>query len=211
MKVSAPHRGWTSGRATPSLRPNPYAAETANPAGRHLSFAEICPDDRGRLCWRAASSDQDDYPSGADRNQRLAILLCNRFIEKSASIHHPIQVTAERKRRIRRMVNRIPLEIVLLGSRRTPLHRTKALSSSESTVAIRCSTIRAFSGQSSAPGAGRRYFSPSSSKLFVARERTPNPDGPVRVRIREYRPAVARASRALTRSNGDKFPALGTW
>ena len=156
MKVSAPHRGWTSGRATPSLRPNPYAAETANPAGRHLSFAEICPDDRGRLCWRAASSDQDDYPSGADRNQRLAILLCNRFIEKSASIHHPIQVTAERKRRIRRMVNRIPLEIVLLGSRRTPLHRTKALSSSESTVAIRCSTIRAFSGQSSAPGAGRR-------------------------------------------------------
>ena len=49
MKVSAPHRGWTSGRATPSLRPNPYAAETANPAGRHLSFAEICPDDRGRL------------------------------------------------------------------------------------------------------------------------------------------------------------------
>ena len=50
MKVSAPHRGWTSGRATPSLRPNPYAAETANPAGRHLSFAEICPDDRGRLC-----------------------------------------------------------------------------------------------------------------------------------------------------------------
>lgn len=56
------------------------------------------------------------------------------------------------------MVNRIPLEIVLLGSRRTPLHRTKALSSSESTVAIRCSTIRAFSGQSSAPGAGRRFF-----------------------------------------------------
>ena len=41
MKVSAPHRGWTSGRATPSLRPNPYAAETANPAGRHLSFAEM--------------------------------------------------------------------------------------------------------------------------------------------------------------------------
>ena len=39
MKVSAPHRGWTSGRATPSLRPNPYAAKTANPAGRHLSFA----------------------------------------------------------------------------------------------------------------------------------------------------------------------------
>src|SRR5277367_4448011 len=49
MKVSAPHRGWTSGRATPSLRPTPYAAKTANPAGRHLSFAEICPDDRGQL------------------------------------------------------------------------------------------------------------------------------------------------------------------
>ena len=49
MKVSAPHRGWTSGRATPSLRPTPYAAETANPAGRHLSFAEICPDNRSQL------------------------------------------------------------------------------------------------------------------------------------------------------------------
>ena len=49
MKVSAPHRGWTSGRATPSLRPNPYAAKTANPAGRHLSFAEICPDNRSQL------------------------------------------------------------------------------------------------------------------------------------------------------------------
>src|ERR1700674_525582 len=50
MKVSAPHRGGTSGRAAPSLRPTPYAAETANPAGRHLSFAEICPDNRSRLC-----------------------------------------------------------------------------------------------------------------------------------------------------------------
>src|ERR1700722_1721399 len=49
MKVSAPHRGWTSGRATPSLRPTPYAAKTANPAGRHLSFAEICPDNRSQL------------------------------------------------------------------------------------------------------------------------------------------------------------------
>ena len=52
MKVSAPHRGWTSGRATPSLRPTPYAAETANPAGRHLSFAEICPDNRSQLLSR---------------------------------------------------------------------------------------------------------------------------------------------------------------
>src|ERR1700722_4831222 len=52
MKVSAPHRGWTSGRATPSLRPTPYAAETANPAGRHLSFAEICPDNRSQLFVR---------------------------------------------------------------------------------------------------------------------------------------------------------------
>src|SRR5271156_3964215 len=64
MKVSAPHRGWTSGRATPSLRPNPYGAETANPAGRHLSFAEICPDNRGqlyrasRLCGAGDASDQ---------------------------------------------------------------------------------------------------------------------------------------------------------
>ena len=49
MKFPPPHRGWTSGRATPSLRPTPYAAKTANPAGRHLSFAEICPDDRGQL------------------------------------------------------------------------------------------------------------------------------------------------------------------
>ena len=55
MKVSAPHRGWTSGRATPSLRPTPYAAETANPAGRHLSFAEICPDNRSQLSYLAAS------------------------------------------------------------------------------------------------------------------------------------------------------------
>ena len=83
------------------------------------------------------------------------------------------------------MVNRIPLETVLLGSRRTPLHRTKALSSSQSTVAIRysnpCSTIRAFSGQSSAPGrSGDFSGSPGSSKLSVARERTPNPNGPVR-------------------------------
>ena len=31
MKFPPPHRGWTSGRATPSLRPNPYAAETAQP------------------------------------------------------------------------------------------------------------------------------------------------------------------------------------
>src|SRR5216684_9121743 len=39
----------TPGRATPSLRPTPYAAETANPAGRHLSFAEICSDNRSQL------------------------------------------------------------------------------------------------------------------------------------------------------------------
>jgi hypothetical protein len=49
MTFSAPRRGWTSGRATPFLRPNPYAAKTANQAGRHLSFAEICPDNRGQL------------------------------------------------------------------------------------------------------------------------------------------------------------------
>jgi hypothetical protein len=56
------------------------------------------------------------------------------------------------------MGNRIPLEIVLLSSRRTPLHRTKALSSSESTVSNPCTAIRAFSGQSSALAAGRRLF-----------------------------------------------------
>ena len=49
MKFSAPHRGWTSGRAKPSLRPNPYAAKTSTPAGRHLSFAEICVDNRSQL------------------------------------------------------------------------------------------------------------------------------------------------------------------
>ena len=38
-----------------SLRPTPDAAETANPAGRHLSFAEICPDNRSRLCRRTVS------------------------------------------------------------------------------------------------------------------------------------------------------------
>src|ERR1700752_4089879 len=60
MKVSAPHKGWTSGRATPSLRPTPYAAETANPAGRHLSFAEICPDNRSQLCRRSGRAVQFD-------------------------------------------------------------------------------------------------------------------------------------------------------
>ena len=59
MKFSAPHRGWTSGRATPSLRPTPYAAETANPAGRHLSFAEICPDDRSQLYRQRPHSSLD--------------------------------------------------------------------------------------------------------------------------------------------------------
>jgi hypothetical protein len=44
-----------------------------------------------RRRWRAASRDQDDYPSGADRNQRLAIHLCNRFIQKSASNHSTIR------------------------------------------------------------------------------------------------------------------------
>ena len=58
MKFSAPHRGWTSGRATPSLRPNPNAAETANPAGRHLSFAEICPDNRSQLCSPRVTDNQ---------------------------------------------------------------------------------------------------------------------------------------------------------
>src|SRR5471032_2750363 len=51
MKFSAPHRGWTSGRATPSLRPNPYAANPSNPAEPHLSFAEICPDNRDQLSF----------------------------------------------------------------------------------------------------------------------------------------------------------------
>jgi hypothetical protein len=54
MKFSAPHRGWTSGQATPFLRPNPYAAKTATPAGRHLSLAEIRADNRGQLCCAAA-------------------------------------------------------------------------------------------------------------------------------------------------------------
>ena len=37
-------------RHTYALPPSqPYAAKTANPAGRHLSFAEICPDDRSQL------------------------------------------------------------------------------------------------------------------------------------------------------------------
>src|ERR1700722_501034 len=36
----------------PPFVPPPYAAETANPAGRHLSFAEICPDNRSQLSPR---------------------------------------------------------------------------------------------------------------------------------------------------------------
>jgi hypothetical protein len=39
-----------SGYALPSSNPN--AAETANPAGRHLSFAEICPDKRSQLSYQ---------------------------------------------------------------------------------------------------------------------------------------------------------------
>src|SRR5580658_4496490 len=53
----------TPGRAAPSLRPTPYAAETANPAGRHLSFAEICPDNRSRLF---APPENDVEPLGND-------------------------------------------------------------------------------------------------------------------------------------------------
>src|SRR5271168_3495545 len=56
----APRRTFTSnpvpmpGTPPVGLRPPfvpPYAAKTANPAGRHLSFAEICPDDRGQLYY----------------------------------------------------------------------------------------------------------------------------------------------------------------
>ena len=89
MKVSAPHRGWTSGRATPSLRPNPYAAETANPAGRHLSFAEICPDDRGRL---SASLYQPTYTNSSSVTITNAATL---YVDNapaaagSATITHP--------------------------------------------------------------------------------------------------------------------------
>lgn len=51
MKFPPPHRGWTSGRAMPSLRPNPYAARsTSNPAERHLSKRGNCSDDRSQLC-----------------------------------------------------------------------------------------------------------------------------------------------------------------
>ena len=50
MNFPPPHRGWTSGRATPSLRPNPYAARsTSNPAERHLSKRGNCSDDRSQL------------------------------------------------------------------------------------------------------------------------------------------------------------------
>ena len=87
MKVSAPHRGWTSGRATPSLRPNPYAAKTANPAGRHLSFAEICPDDRGRLLIRRKHT--------ANAKRELPGLLME-IIEPLAQIREAQALTFER-------------------------------------------------------------------------------------------------------------------
>jgi hypothetical protein len=51
----APRRTFTSnpvpmpGTPTPSLRPKPYTAKTPNPAERHLSFAENCPDNRDHL------------------------------------------------------------------------------------------------------------------------------------------------------------------
>ena len=50
MKFPPPHRGWTSGRATPSLRPNHYATRsTSNPAERHLSKRGKCSDERSHL------------------------------------------------------------------------------------------------------------------------------------------------------------------
>jgi hypothetical protein len=120
------------------------------------------------------------------------------------------------------MVSRIPLETVLLGSRRTSLHRTKALSSSESTVAIRysnaCSTIRAFSGQSSAPGAEWRFF--RLARLVetlgcqgMDAESQRASEGSVHANIDLPRPQafgrhLVRAPNA--KSNGDKLPALGT-
>src|SRR5271170_6872811 len=80
MKVSAPHRGWTSGRATPSLRPTPYAAKTANPAGRHLSFAEICPDDRGQLCAPPA-----DWPNPSEPLKELIRIYVGKLGARRAS------------------------------------------------------------------------------------------------------------------------------
>ena len=54
-----------SGYALPSSNPN--AAETANPAGRHLSFAEICPDKRSQLCAPLVAQ-RSDLKSGQRRD-----------------------------------------------------------------------------------------------------------------------------------------------
>ena len=57
MKFPPPHRGWTSGRATPSLRPNPYAARsTIKPGRTPLIDRGNCPDNRSQLSPRASSS-----------------------------------------------------------------------------------------------------------------------------------------------------------
>ena len=85
MKVSAPHRGWTSGRATPSLRPNPYAAKTANPAGRHLSFAEICPDNRSQL-YRLLKIQEAYISGGKDQAQINVAKLARGMIKEHLAL-----------------------------------------------------------------------------------------------------------------------------
>jgi hypothetical protein len=111
---------------------------------------------------------------------------------------------------------------VLLGSRRTPLHRTKALSSSESTVAIHCSNPLYHNSSifwaKLCARAGRRLF---QLTRLVETLRCPGTDaesrraskGFVHANIDPPRPQgfgrhLVRAPNA--KSNGDKLPALGT-
>src|ERR1700735_1187673 len=100
MKISARIRGWTSGRHTPSLRPTPYAAETANPAGRHLSFAEICPDNRSQLLTaRAAGAgdvvaynyfDDHYYGYGSGSSLQFVVVDASANVSHASTSHHTL-------------------------------------------------------------------------------------------------------------------------
>ena len=106
---------------------------------------------------------------------------------------------------------------MLLGSRRTPLHQTKALSSSESTVAMRVPQFEHFLGKALHPGAGRRFFQLARHVETLGCQGTDAESrraskGSVHAKIstcRGPKPSGVTLPERLTRkSNGDKLPHL---